>query len=296
MNPPLNNNYIHTNLPSLDDLKKSKFINILYTEQGKHQNNEKFHIRMLINKKPEYYTLYFKDYIINWILDENQIIIDALKLKQELINKNKKISDILNCVNVNKGLKKINWLRLIIDKWSIMFCFRINKGLKSKSTSSIVNTNDFDNSFYNAVEKYLKLKKELWFPKIHVDEKNKLYDHLDFYRKKYSKLKQKKLINEKKEELMNKWLINDKWVILSIEIINKHLYYTNNQWVKYSRFISDSNILELIEKFVLNNNLELNWDIHNWFKENLLYYTQSYKQKLNKESKEKTESQKNSNS
>jgi hypothetical protein len=294
MNTSNSNNIIHTNLPSLEDIKSWKILNIKHIPEWKKQNYENLNIRMQINKKPIYQALYFKDYIINWILDKNQLIIDALKIKEELIKKSNRVSAILDWINTDKWFKKITWLGIKNDKWNIMFYFRLSKNWETRSTSIMVDWEDFDNSFYQAVEKYLYLRKELWFSKIHVDEKNQLYNHINYYRNKYWKLKDKKLLKEEKDWLIKRGLITKEGRILSIQVKNNHLIYTNNHWNKFKRFITDSNILELIIKFILNNWLELNGDIHNWFKEQLLYYTQSYQKKLEVEKKWE-ENQKNSN-
>jgi hypothetical protein len=291
MNTSNSNKIIHTNLPSLEDIKLWKILNIKHISEWKKQNHENLNIRMQINKKPIYQALYFKDYIINWILDKNQLIIDALKIKEELIKKSNRVSAILDWINTDKWFKKITWLGIKNDKWNIMFYFRLSKNWETRSTSIMVDWEDFENSFYKAVDKYLCLRKELWFSKLHVDKKNELYNHIIYYRNKYCKLEKEKLIHIQKEKLIEKWLINNEWRILSIQVKENFLVYTNNNWIKIRRFISDSNILELIEKFVLNNLIELNWETHKWLKKKLLHYTQSYQNKQVM----KNEEQKNSN-
>ena len=66
MNTSNSNNIIHTNLPSLEDIKSWKILNIKHISEWKKQNHENLNIRMQINKKLEMYEYEYL-YLI-WLL------------------------------------------------------------------------------------------------------------------------------------------------------------------------------------------------------------------------------------
>ena len=178
MNIPLPDNKIHTNLVSMNEIKAWNINNIKHIPKWKKQNNENLNIRMQINKKPIYKALYFDDYLNDWVLDESSIILDASRIKHQLIEYSNKVTSILEEEELNKWNKKITWLGIKTYKWSIMFYFRLHNDEESWASSLVIDEYNFDKTFYESIDKYLEIKEKLWFTKIEVDEKYKLYKHI----------------------------------------------------------------------------------------------------------------------
>lgn len=281
MNSFQDNNDIHTNLPTLSDIKSWKIKNIKHIPQWTKQNNENINVRMQINKKAIYKALYFHDYIDDGKLNESRIILEACRLKEQLEQYKNRTNQILQEEALNNWLRKIKWLWIKMYKWTIMFYFRLNNWFESNATSLFIEEWDFEQTFYKAIDKFLGIKKDLWYDSIDVDDKFELYRHIWFYRNKYGLLLKDKKFEEEKSKLIMSNLITEEWYILWIKILKNSLIYKSNiDGRKITRSNNEKNILELIEKFVLHNWIELNWDIHQWLNSKKIMYSEYYQKKL----------------
>lgn len=289
MNSPLLNNNIYTNLPSFNDIKNWKISNINYIEWKDSYKNESIVVRMKMWKeKPKHTTLVLKDYIIDWIVNETQLILDSVRLKENYLNEKESKNSI-----VNKKWR-INWLSVKVKRWRIVFSLALINGVNKKFTTKwIKNTEDFDQKYYETIWLYIETREELWFKKLSNKEIIKISSSVEYYRNKYTEKLKEKILEEEKTKLISNRLVSETGIILLI----------NNNWtiISYKSNIGDKIISrtiglkteyeiinELITTFVLQNWYEMWGDIHNWLKEKLKNYSSYFIQK------EKNKEQKNS--
>lgn len=269
---------------SLNDIKEWRITNLEYIEWVKDEKLWRIRLRIKwIDEKEKQIYYNFSDYLNNWILDENKLILDIIKKKSELIEMRRSVTK-LKTKEILDETWKVLWVRIEKNNGRLLFAIELTHNGNKKKTWVRINPDNFDESFEKMIEKYKTVWTDVGYKEMNFMQSFNLFCSKQYYEDIFEKKHKEIEFEKEKESLIFEWLITESARVNQIALNGRSFILKDDNGKKIlQRDIfahgEESAFEQVLTKFCFNHGIEFRGDIWNWIFNNRKLVRKEYQNK-----------------